>query len=186
MSAATADPTPDGPGMDATISMVRANVLALLAFPAALVPVGLHAVLWGPDSMVEGAKALFPWWFFPLFVVSIVTHEALHGLGFLLGGAPRSSLRFGIDRKTLSPFAGCGAPLSARSYRVAVLLPAVLLGALPLAAGLALGSGTASVWGAFMLFAAGGDFAAVWAMRSVPPGARVLDHPGRVGCKVVG
>ena len=33
---------------------------------------------------------------------------------------------------------------------------------------------------------AGIDFAALWAMRRVSGDARVLDHPERVGCRVVG
>jgi hypothetical protein len=41
------------------------------------------------------------------------------------------------------------------------------------------------IWGAFMLLCAGGDFAALWAMRAVPGHARVLDHSERVGCRVV-
>jgi hypothetical protein len=36
-----------------------------------------------------------------------------------------------------------------------------------------------------MLGAAGGDAIALWAMRHVPPRARVRDAVGRVGCEVL-
>ena len=171
---------------DASISFEQANVLALVLFLPMLALVGLHAVLWGPRSLVEGFKVIFPWLFFPLFVVSIVVHEALHAVGFIAAGrVPRSAVRFGLDRKTLSPFAGCRVPLRAGAYRVSVLLPALVLGVVPTVAGLAAGVAWLTLWGAFMLLAAGGDFAVVWAMRGVPNAARVLDHPERVGCRVV-
>jgi hypothetical protein len=35
-----------------------------------------------------------------------------------------------------------------------------------------------------MLAVAGGDLAAVWAIRDVPQGVLVRDHPSRVGCQV--
>lgn len=171
---------------DASVSFEQANVLALVFFLPALALVGLHALLWGPRSLAEGFGFLFPWLFFPLFLASVVIHEALHAAGFVAAGrVPRSAVRFGVDRATLSPFAGCRVPLKAGAYRVSVLLPALVLGALPTIAGLATGVAWLTLWGAFMLLTAGGDFAVVWAMRGVPNAARVLDHPERVGCRVV-
>ena len=35
-----------------------------------------------------------------------------------------------------------------------------------------------------MLAVAGGDLAAVWAIRDVPGEVLVLDHPQRVGCRI--
>jgi putative zincin peptidase len=174
------------PGSDATISFEAANVIALLYLPLAAAPVVAHAALWGGASLGEGLRDLFPWAFLPAFAASVVAHEALHAAGFLLlGRAPRRAIRFGLDRATLSPFAGCRVPLRAGAYRAAVLLPALVLGVGPAAWGLWKGAGWATLWGAFMLLCAGGDFAVLWAMRRVPARARVLDHPERVGCRVV-
>lgn len=175
------------PARDATISFEEANVLALLLLPLAAAPVVAHGLLWGGASLGRGLGDLFPWAFLPAFAASVVAHEALHAAGFLLlGRAPRRAIRFGIDRRTFSPFAGCTAPLRAGAYRAAVLLPALVLGAVPVAWGLWRGVGWATLWGAFMLLCAGGDFAVLWAMRRVPSRARVLDHPERVGCRVLG
>lgn len=174
------------PGRDATISFEAANLIALLFLPLAAAPVAAHAALWGGASLGEGLRDLFPWAFLPAFAGSIVAHEALHAAGFLLlGRVPRRAIHFGLDRATFSPFAGCRVPLRAAAYRAAILLPALVLGVGPVAWGLARGVGWATLWGAFMLLCAGGDFAALWAMRRVPSRARVLDHPERVGCRVV-
>lgn len=147
---------PDPVLADATISFEKANLIALAFLPAPAAPVLLHLALWGADAIAEGAGFLFPWRFLPLLIASIVVHEALHAAGFLaLGGAPRDAVHFGVDRRTLSPFAGCRAPLRARAYRGAVLLPSLVLGVAPVAAGLASGTGWLTLWGAFMLFCAG-------------------------------
>lgn len=184
--AGAASPAESAGPDDTSISFEKANVIALVFLPAALLPVAAHGAIWGMASLGKGFGDVFSLLFFPALLVSIVIHELLHAAGFLLGGAPRAALRFGIDRKTLSPFAGCTAPLKARAYRFAIVLPALVLGVLPVAYGLATGAAWATMWGAFMLLCAGGDFAALWAMRAVPAGARVLDHPERVGCRVVG
>jgi hypothetical protein len=184
---------PDAPGPtpapafrgDTTLSMEQANIIALVFIPAAMALVGVHWAIWGWTSVREGFGDVFSWIFLPAFLACVVVHELLHAAGFALGGAPRSALHFGIDRKTYSPFAGCTAPLRATAYRVGVLLPALVLGVAPLAYGLAAGEAWATIWGAFMLLCAGGDFAALWAMRAVPGRARVLDHSERVGCRVV-
>ena len=64
-------------------------------------------------------------------------------------------------------------------------VPALALGVLPVAVGMAIGHGFLLVWGAFMLHAATGDLIVLWTIRSVPGRARVLDHPERVGCRVL-
>lgn len=170
---------------DTTLSIRTANIIGAAALPVAFAPVPLHAALWGWESFhlrLIVAAALFV----PATILGVLLHEGLHALGFiLLGGAPRKRIRFGIDRETLSPFAGCSAPMGIGAYRASVALPALVLGGVPLAAGLAAGLGWLTAWGCWMLALAGGDAAALWAARRVPAGARVLDHPGRVGCRVV-
>jgi putative zincin peptidase len=171
---------------DATISFEEANRVALIVLPFGAGLVLLHLALWGGRSVGEGFAFLFPWLFFPVLLVSVVVHEGLHAAGFLaVGRAPRSAVHFGVDRRTLSPYAGCRAALRAGAYRFAILLPSLALALAPAAAGLATGTGWLTLWGAFMLVSGAGDFAALWAMRRVPNTARVLDHPERVGCRVV-
>lgn len=168
--------------------MERAATLAVALLPVLTAPVLLPFwLLWGWAPLKQGLlTAITPWVLVPALLASIVIHEGLHALGFLLfGRAPRGSVHFGIHRGTLSPFAGCRAPLTARAYRAAVILPALALGVLPAAYGLATGHGFAAVWGAFMLHAAAGDLIVLWTIRSLPGRVRVLDHPERVGCRVL-
>jgi hypothetical protein len=173
---------------DATMSVVRANLIGLGWLPlAALLALGPFVLRWGGAPLaaeLPGPGALPV--LLALLAIGILAHESLHVVGFLLfGGVPRSSVRLGFQRRTLTPFASCRVPVAAGAYRKAALLPAVALGALPAFVGVITGSAALALWGWVMLGLAGGDLAAVWAIRRVPSRSLVLDHPSRVGCRVV-
>lgn len=179
---------PDGLALrDVSISMERANLVAVFLLPAVVLVTCLPFwAMYGGAALWEGVSFVFlPWIFFPAFLVAIVVHEGLHGIGFLAAGVPRSAIHFGVDRKTLSPYAGCHVPLTVGAYRTAILLPGLVLGVLPWLYGLATGAGWAVAWGALMIATAGGDGIILWIIRRLPAGTRVLDHPSRVGCHVV-
>ena len=58
------------------------------------------------------------------------------------------------------------------------------LGAGPVLAAWISGSAIPLLFGWAMLAVAGGDLAAVWAIRDVPSQVLCLDHPERVGCRI--
>jgi Putative zincin peptidase len=172
---------------DATMSVARANLLAIAWLPvSALLALGPFAFLWGSDRIASAIPAATDLRLaLPVLIVSVLLHEALHALGFLaFGHVPRSAVRVGFQRRTLTPYASCTVPVPARVYRLAALLPGVVLGGLPILAGWGLGSGASVLYGWAMVAIAGGDLAAIWAIRDVGPGVLVLDHPSRVGCQV--
>ncbi|MEX2583453.1 MAG: DUF3267 domain-containing protein [Gemmatimonadota bacterium] len=164
-----------------------ARLAAAISIPIAAAGLLPHLGFWGWESLWQGIRTVFTlWYFIPGLVLTVVLHEGLHALGFrLFGRAPVDSIHFGIDRQTFSPYAGCQAPMSARAYRLALLLPALLLGLLPLVAGWITATGWMTVLGTLQLLGAAGDFVTYRAFDSVPATARVLDHPDRVGCRVI-
>lgn len=180
---------PDGASRDATMSVARANFIALAWLPlSGLFALAPFLLIWGAGRLGESPPRL-PSLLVGLGILAaaILAHELLHAAGFLLfGRVPRSAVRIGFQRRTLTPFAACGAPVTASAYRAAGLLPAAVLGGLPLLAAWGTGSGALLLWSWLMLALAGGDLAAVWAMRSVPGPALVVDHPTLVGCRRAG
>ncbi len=176
-------------GYDATLSFQRANVIALLLLPV----VGLlifvpYRWLWG-ESLLAAIFNLGGRGFVTavvLFFAGIFVHEWLHAVGFrLVGQAPADSIRYGFNWKGLAPYAHCHAVMSARSYRVGVALPGLVLGVIPALVSLAAGIWWLAAWGALMLISAGGDVAVLLAVRQVPGQALVQDHPAKVGCHVL-
>lgn len=170
-----------------TVGHVRAHLIALGLLAVALaVAVGSHSAIWGrPVESI--ADVIFESGAFLLAITAaVIAHEALHAIGFrYFGGAPWKQIRMGMQWRTATPFARALVPVSARAYRRTAALPGLVLGALPMAAGVLLDVPFASGFGVLMLAGAGGDAAIIWAMRSAPDDALVLDCPHALGCLVV-
>ena len=129
---------------DATMSVARANLLAIAWLPVSgLLTLGPFVLLWGSDRIDAAFPAATDLRFaLPVLAVSVLLHEGLHALGFrLLGRAPRSAVRLGFQRRTLTPYANCTAPVRANAYRATALLPGAVLGAGPVLAAWLLGCG---------------------------------------------
>lgn len=166
------------------MSPTRANVVGLLfGAPLFLIPWIPYVYLWdGAGGATSSASYLVV---LAAILAAIVAHELLHGVGFLLGDASREDVDFGIHWHVLSPYAHCRSPLRTKSYRLALVLPALVLGLLPALVGLIGGWFWVVFFGTIMLASAGGDAAVLWLIRDVPPNAWVQDHPTDIGCLVL-
>lgn len=172
---------------DCSVSVLRANVLAVVVVPvAALLSFLPLALAWGGEEVARGWELAGD--HVVIFIVALLgatlAHELLHLLGFLVGGAPRSSLRLGVHLRVLTPYASCSEPLTVEAYRFGAALPGLVLGVVPVLLAWALGSGALAVFAFLMLTGAGGDAIVIWLTRHLPAGTLVVDHPNRVGCAV--
>ena len=181
---ASKPPATPGALEDRSVSITRGNLLALPVVAAAFgAAFGLHIAVWGSRSLAPIAPPSI--WVLLAVLLSIPGHEGLHAVGLLLAGASRTAIRIGIDWKTMTPSAYSTAPVSARSYRLALALPAFLLGVVPSAVGIGINSGGLTFFGAANIALAGGDVVIMGLLRDLAGSALVLDHPNRMGCVVV-
>ncbi len=112
---------------------------------------------------------------------AIVLHEAIHaGTARLFGAAAR----FGLDRRTWTPYVHVQAPLRVWQYRWQVSMPTLLLGLLPLLVGWLSGRAGLYLFGLVMCAAGLGDGFILWRLRKAPADHWALDHPTRAGCRV--
>lgn len=170
--------------VDRTLSTLAVNLIGVVLGTAIFViVVGAYVFVW--DEFSVGIAPIPFLAFVAIVFLSIVVHELLHGLGYLVGGAPRESVKIGVQWKILTPYAHCAVPLPASRYRVAVALPGLLLGLIPTVAGIALQSEELTLYGAIMLVGAVGDMLILWLLRSVRGDTLVLDHPTRAGFQIV-
>lgn len=172
---------------DVSLSMEKVNVMAIpIAFLPVVVVCAPFLLLWGSARLLGGGHELFHWYVIvPALVGGIVVHELLHGIAWAMFGKKSiSTIRFGISWKTLTPFAHCSEPMSARAYRWGAVMPGMALGAIPALYGLLAGSGGWALYGMIFLIAATGDFIVLWVIRGVPATVLVEDHPHRAGCFV--
>ena len=174
---------------DLSVSLTAANVWSMLiALPLIIILAGLYLLRWGAVLQVEkfavgpGVLLLF----LAVFITGVVLHELLHAASWMVfGRQPRSAIQFGIDKKTLSPYAHCKQPLAANNYRLGTFMPGLLLGILPALAAVVTSSGWLLGFGLLFTLLAGGDFLILWLIRKVPGGRMVEDHPTRAGCYVI-
>jgi len=166
---------------------VRANLtglpLFLVMMAAAVLPYvrihGFPAFMLGVHGFTD-LLVIIPW-----IIAGTLAHEALHGLGWIAAGR-RSfrSVKFGFHWKTLTPYAHFTEPITARAYRIGIVLPGIVVGLLPALAGYAFRDPRLILFGGLFLGGAAGDVLGLWATRKIPPATLVLDHPSRVGCTV--
>jgi hypothetical protein len=173
---------------DLSISISQAYVY-MLAFVVPLIAVlsvlfvlawGLVAFFDGLSSFARLSSAI------PSLVIGVPLHELIHGLSWAyFGKRPIKDIKFGFQLSSLTPYAHSKVPLPARAYRIGALMPALVLGVLPYALGLATGMGWFTIFGLLYIFAAGGDLVVYWLIRKVDGETLVEDHPSRAGCYVL-
>lgn len=171
---------------DLTMSTMKAQLYGAYAFClGAPVMVWPYYLIWGfhkPShslllaSVVSGV----------VMIVGILAHELIHGLTAVWYGRVRwRDTKFGMQWKSLTPYFHSTVPLKARTYRVVVLMPLIILGAIPYLVALMGGSLWLLVFSVFFTLAAAGDLMILWLMYSLSPDELVQDHPTKVGLLVV-
>ena len=169
---------------DLSISMARANIIVMfISIPVILLQFAIFTGLHG----LEGLK---PTWSTAFLIVAvllgIVIHELIHGISWVLfGRKPFSSVKFGFQWQTLTPYAHLKEPVEVNAYRLGAFLPGFILGILTYILSLLLGNGDLFWFSLVHTSAAGGDWLILWLIRHVKAGMQVDDHPTNAGCYVL-
>ena len=163
-----------------------ASAAAIILFVAA----SLQVFQWSHGRDVFSGLELQPggWRGAIVFAVMLgVLHEVIHA--FVLAIAARTSLRsLAVVRswRKMGLIVRAKLPLPAKAHRRSVLAPLLLLGVVPALAGIAIGQGLLLLWAAFAMLECFADLASFLGTRSVPKMALVLDHPDKLGWRVLG
>ena len=173
--------------VDLTVSIVKANVFAIiLLFPVMALGMWLF---WLKNGTLAGGLGVKSFGGLLLFVfvmaVLVVVHELIHGLSWSLFTPHRfGDIEFGFMKQYLTPYCTCLTPLTKGQYIFGALMPLVLLGILPLAAGILMGSMPVLFMGIIMTVSAAGDIMIVWCLltyRSKAERVVYMDHPTQAG-----
>lgn len=169
-----------------TIGIVKANIIVLLlAIPVIAIGVLLFT-LKNPMSLLrptpQGSIL-----FVVLFVVLIVVHELIHGITWSVFAENHfKDIDFGFMKELLTPYCTCSTPLRKSHYIMGALMPCIVLGIIPAAIGILLGSSLLFWTGIVMTLSAGGDImivCKVLAFKKQPESKEILiyDHPTQAG-----
>ena len=174
---------------DLSVSALKANLYAIpIVLFSIICLVFPFVLIWDWQTFSRGFLSLYlalPY-FIIAFVLGAFLHEILHALGFLIFGKLEfSQVKIGIIWKFITPFAHCRIPLKASVYRIALLLPAIILGIVPSIIAIINGKSWLLIYGTLFTVLAGGDFLILWIIRKVRSDELVEDHPQRCGCYIV-
>ena len=171
---------------DLTIGIVKANLFVLLlAIP--VVAIGVLLFAWKNPISLLTPNPRGSLLFIVLFIVLIVVHELIHGLTWSLFSEHHfKDIEFGFMKEYLTPYCTCTTPLLKSHYIMGALMPCIILGILPTAIGILLGSSLFFWIGIIMILSAGGDIMIVWkvlAFKKQDESKEVLiyDHPTQAG-----
>jgi hypothetical protein len=170
---------------DLSISMARANVIVVFAsLPVAIAQFVIFVALHGMEKAFPTCSSTL---LIVALVLGILVHEFIHGISWVLfGRKPLSSIKFGFQWKTLTPYAHLRESIEISAYRLGTFLPGFVLGILVYVLSLVLGDGNLFLFGLLHTSAAGGDWLVLWLLRHVKGGTLVEDHPTHAGCYVIG
>ena len=174
---------------DLSISALSANLYAIpIVLISIICLVFPFILIWDWQTFTKGFLSIYmalPY-FITAFVMGAFLHEILHAIGFLIFGKLMvKQVQIGIKWKYLTPFAHCMVPLKASVYRIALLLPAIILGIVPSLIAIIIGKSWLLIYGTLFTILAGGDFLVFWIIRKVSSYKLVQDHPERCGCYIV-
>ena len=168
-----------------TVGIVKANVFAVvLLIPLLIVGFGLF---WLKNRGIRAVSftPLGPVLFLALFVALTVVHELIHGLSWAIFAEHHwKDIEFGFMKQYLTPYCTCCVPLSKGQYIFGALMPLIVLGILPMLAGILMGSFSVLLMGIIMADAAAGDILIVWKILRYRSGAGdivYMDHPTQAG-----
>jgi hypothetical protein len=171
---------------DLSVSLLYANIVALfIMVPVAILQFSLFYTLHPMEKMEFSVNLLNLLLFWSIVIISIVIHELIHGLTWMaFGKKPFSSIKFGIQWKTLTPYAHLKEPIEVNVYRIGGFMPGFILGIVPFILSLVLGNSNLLWFSIIQTAAASGDWLILWMLRHVRSGILVEDHPSRAGCYV--
>lgn len=163
-----------------TFSMKKANGLGIIMIiPIAAVLLFIyHRVM--PSSLEYSAVFVIA-----AFFAGIVVHEFIHGFVWHFSCEDKwKSIKFGIDKKTLSPYTACREVIPINAYKIGVIMPAVVTGVIPFIIGLVIKNASLAYVGILLICTAVGDMMILCTIFNADKNSFVEDHPTLCGCIV--
>lgn len=168
------------------LSELKLNAIGLPYFLALTLSVLLYIWLWSLDSLIWGVNSFFSFICIPVVLTGLFLSEFFYRLTLaLFGKFPMSKFWYGFN---LSKLMKCGdreIPAGITAYRIALLVPSVILGLFPLVLGLSINDSTVYIFGMIFVLASVGDISLLWESRYLDSKSDVSEHPTRDGILVV-
>jgi hypothetical protein len=90
------------------------------------------------------------------------------------------SISFGFNTHAFAPYTHCNEPLTPVDYRISLIMPALLLGEIPVLVGWITGNILFLIYGVLFVWVSAGDVAVFLMSRKIKDGM-LQDHPDKIG-----
>jgi len=134
--------------------------------------------------LFESDWAIF--FFVVFFFISILLHEFIHAFIFAKYAKKGwRSVKIGVLWKKLTPYAHCSESLKRNEYILAVILPFIIQGLIPIFYSFFTSEILFLIYGIIMSTAAGGDILIFLMLLRVSKKSKILDHESECGFWVI-
>lgn len=167
---------------DLTVGMGKANAFSILMMiPMFVVGLGLYYLV---HRKVEFFH--INWLVFLVGLVALTAvHELIHGACWSLFTPHHfKDIEFGIMKPSITPYCACLVPLKKSQHLLGTVMPLVILGILPMIAGIAIGNPGVLFMGIIMACGAAGDILIIRMILGHKSSANeivYMDHPTEAG-----
>lgn len=145
----------------------------------------IFVLIWGPITIPPSLSLLIS--LVKIIVVSIAisfVHEGVHILGYMIWGhLPRRHLHLIVELRRFAIY--CDAPVTVRVYRIAIFMPTIITGILPVLIAFSFNQYWFLISANLALVGCVVDWALLWKLRFIPKTALAIDHPTKAGCKIL-
>jgi hypothetical protein len=179
------------------INIVWANMFGIIIFILALIVFGVPYYLFRYENMSNinvnvnadsNNKLLLSFinigFLFLILLPGIILHELIHGIFFAVFSENKfKSVKFGImpAKKLFSPYCHCREMLNVKHYQIALIMPLMLLGIIPVIVSIFIGNLLLFFWGLIFIVAGSGDILIWIKTLREKKDSLILDHPSEAG-----
>ncbi|MDR2536706.1 MAG: DUF3267 domain-containing protein [Treponema sp.] len=121
---------------------------------------------------------------FSILIPGITAHELIHGIVYAIFAKNKwKSVKFGImpAKKLFTPYCCCKERLKINHYRIAAIMPLIILGIIPATISIVLGNYFLLLWGIIFTVGGCGDILIFIKTLKEKKGSWILDHPTEAG-----
>jgi len=114
----------------------------------------------------------------------IFIHELIHGISFIIFTKNKlKSIKFGFMsvKKLFTPYCHCREKLKIRHYRIAIMMPLIIMGIIPTITSIIIGNIFLLFWGIICIMAACGDILIFLKTLKQKRDSWIFDHPTEAG-----
>lgn len=170
---------------DLTVDMKKANLFAIwLMIPICIIGYGLYYLVHHKIEFFSYNPLIS----IVILLLMIVAHELIHGLCWSFFTPHHfKDIEFGIMKPSMSPYCTCLVPLQKNHYIFGTVMPFIVLGIIPMIAGIVFGKPEALFIGVIMAASAAGDIMIIKNILGYKSNANeivYMDHPTEAGFSV--